>query len=283
MTQRRKCFSNLKQLFKSVTTLFPPTVSLLLFKCHQRDSGLLSFPRQLNFNNWSWVCWLVTAFLCLMWRSGLHVSLSGCSNRAWRGGGRFGWPSAWQQDKRWWKMDATAEKKVVQQQSECGKTLQEHFQDAAKTIQSERSQNLSDRLTCSHPTGRDLVYYRNELNFPPWNLIAGFSSEQIGSITTINSVICKKKKTERQEEAGGGCGKQPRALTGSHYRDLCVNSAPRLLKHCHPAISSVYLHNTTQRLTARLPTDSSCSTERPNNLRQNLSESSLIRIQTYSN
>lgn len=180
-------------------------------------------------------------------------------------------------------MDATAEKKVVQQQSECGKTLQEHFQDAAKTIQSERSQNLSDRLTCSHPTGRDLVYYRNELNFPPWNLIAGFSSEQIGSISTINSVICKKKKTERQEEAGGGCGKQPRALTGSHYRDLCVNSAPRLLKHCHPAISSVYLHNTTQRLTARLPTDSSCSTERPNNLRQNLSESSLIRIQTYSN
>lgn len=99
----------------------------------------------------------------------------------------------------------------------------------------------------------------------------------------INSVICKKKKTERQEGAGGGCGKQPRALTGSHYSDLCVNSAPRLLKHCHPAISSVYLHNTTQRLTARLPTDSSCSTERPNNLRQNLSESSVIRIQTYSN
>lgn len=106
-------------------------------------------------------------------------------------------------------MDATAEKKVVQQQSERGKTLQEHFQDAAKTTQSERSQNLSDRLTCSHPTGRDLVYYRNELNFPPWNLIAGFSSEQIGSITRLTLSYVRKRRQKGRKEPGEAVGNSP--------------------------------------------------------------------------
>lgn len=202
------------------------------------------------------------------------------------GGRRFGWPSAWQQDKRWWKMDATAEKKVVQQQSECGKTLQEHFQDGITRCKNNPIRTLpepqrpADLLTSDGPWFGLLSKWAEFSSLEP-DCRVFLRTNWLNH--PINSVICKKKKTERQEGAGGGCGKQPRALTGSHYRDLCVNSAPRLLKHCHPAISSVYLHNTTQRLTARLPTDSSCSTERPNNLRQNLSESSVIRIQTYSN
>lgn len=283
MTQRRKCFSNLKQLFKSVTTLFPPTASLLLFKCHQRDSGLLSFPRQLNFNNWSWVCWLVTAFLCLMWRSGLHVSLSGCSNRAWRRG-----------EKVWVAVCLTTRQTVMKDgrhsRKKGGAAAIRAWKDLTGTF-SGRCKNNPIRTLPEPQRPADLL-----TSDGPWfgllSKWAEFSSLEPDCRVflrtnwlnhPINSVICKKKKTERQEGAGGGCGKQPRALTGSHYSDLCVNSAPRLLKHCHPAISSVYLHNTTQRLTARLPTDSSCSTERPNNLRQNLSESSVIRIQTYSN
>lgn len=69
---------------------------------------------------------------------------------------------------------------------------------------------------------------------------AGFSSKQTSSITSFNSVRWKKRaggQEGRKEAVGNAPG--PGVA-------LCTFSVVRLLKQCHPAISFVYLPDTTR-------------------------------------
>lgn len=125
-----------------------------------------------------------------------------------------------------------------------------------KTLQKQSNQHAPrPRQPFSHlmvVKGRWLVYYLNEQDFPPWNPRAGFYSEQISLITSFNSVRRKKEKSGNSGEAVGN-------VLGpwhSDYKALCKSSVVHLLKHCHPAISFVYLPDTTRRSTLWLPTDS---------------------------
>lgn len=193
---------------------------------------------------------------CLTWQSWLSPSTSGYSRPAWGKVMRRLPDNKTNSDERWTpqqKRRRSGGNQSVERPRKCRLVgilpfPRQNTIKRLKTLQKQSNQHAPrPRQTFSHlmvVKGLWLVYYLNEQDFPPRNLRAGFSSEQISLITSFNSVRCKKKKAGKR---WGGCGKRPCSLTDSDHEGPCVNfSVVHLLKQCHPAISFVYLPNRTQ-------------------------------------
>lgn len=167
---------------------------------------------QVQMKNWCAVCWPSSTFLPVGVTERTSGPGEGCET------------SAWQQDKQWWRTDASAAKGGAATaggawpgRRDAGSRERSDFQDktpskgkkkiAVKTIQS-----------ASHIWWRSAsVRYPNKQDLEPETRGQDFPFEQMSLITSFTSV---RRKTEKAGQRRTGCGKCPQALTDSDHEGL---------------------------------------------------------------